>query len=290
MNWSVERLSPVSAGIRIQMKRSAGWEQWALLTADRHLDSPYSNQELQRFHLEQARDCGAFVLDFGDFFDAMQGKQDRRSKKKELRPELAGVDQTSYLNRLVEYGAEFLDPYAKNIAMISEGNHETSVDNKLEYNLLDGLMYRMKQADSPAIRGGYRGWVKLFFEDTTYRVSKNLYYIHGYGGGGPVTKDVIQSNRKAVYLANADIVVSGHTHDQWLFPIERTRLTNTGNEIWDRQYHVKVPSYKDEFFGKNDGFHHETGKPPKPVGAWWIRFYWSPRVGDVVASFIMADI
>lgn len=294
MAWTVEKLSPVTTGIHIDMRRNDDWEQWGLITADRHLDSPYSNQELQRYHLDQAKECGAFVLDFGDLFDAMQGKSDRRSNKKELRPELmfdADLDEPkSYLNRLVDYAAEFFEPYAQNMALISDGNHETSVDNKLEYNLIDGLMYKFSVMGSPVTRGGYRGWIRFLFEDTTYRTSRNGYWIHGYGGGGPVTKDVIQSNRKAAYLANADYVFSGHTHDQWQFPIERTRLLNSGKEVWDRQYHIKVPSYKDEFFNRSGGFHHETGKPPKPVGAWWVRFYWSNRRQEVVANFVEADI
>lgn len=288
--WSVERKTPIAIAIRIQMKRSGDWEQWGLLTADRHIDNPASDLQLQRYHLDQAKQRDAFVLDFGDLFDAMQGKQDKRSRKRDIRPEIF-ENESSYLNGLVNYARDFFGPYSDNLALISRGNHEQSIDNKLEYDLVDALIYKLKaEFNSPVAQGGYRGWVRFLFENGSARFGRNGYWIHGYGGGGAVTKDVIQTNRKAVYLSNADYVFSGHTHDQWWVPIERTHLLDSGREIWTRQHHVKIPSYKDEFFDKNDGFHIETGKPPKPRGAWWMRFYWSKREEDVQVQFIPADL
>ena len=36
-------------------------------------------------------------------------------------------------------------------------------------------------------------------------------------------------------------------------------------------YHVII-SAKAEYFGQAGGWHHDTGKPPKPLGAWWLKF------------------
>lgn len=284
--WSIKRAGPASFSLRFDMRRSADWEQWVLVTADRHLDNPGSDRELQRFHLDQAKERGAPVLDFGDLFDAMQGKRDKRSSKSDL---MEGHKESSYLNRIVQDAAKFFEPYVDNLALLSEGNHETAITKHVEYNLLEGLIYALSSKGTPIMKGGYRGWIRFLFQHGNYRTSRNAYWIHGYGGGGPVTRDVIQANRKAVYLTNADYVFSGHTHDQWAFPIERTRLLDSGREVRDRQYHIKVPTYKDEFFNKSGGFHHETGKPPKPTGAWWMRFYWSPRDKAVKVLFIEAE-
>jgi hypothetical protein len=250
--------------------------------------------ELQKLHLEQAKERGAAVFDFGDLFDAMQGKTDRRSSKADLLAELAGGG--SYLNGLVEMAVDLLEPYVDNIALISKGNHETGVSNKVEYDLHSGLLYSLsKCGGGHIINGGYRGWIKYQFvhvgNDGTEsnRKSRNGYYHHGYGGGGPVTKGVIQANRKAVYLSNADYVFSGHTHESWLFPIERVRLTNSSKEERVTQWHVQLPTYKEEFVDQPGGWHHETGKPPKPTGAWWMRFYWSGRLNDIDVQFIPAD-
>lgn len=288
MDWTIERTGPVSTALRISYTQSNSWEQWGLVTADRHLDNPASDRKLQKHHMDQAKDRGAFILDFGDFFDAMQGKSDRRSSKSDL---MSRHKSSSYLNDLVEDATDFLSPYAQNIALLGEGNHETSVRNKIEYNLLDGLIYALSRDNPEIMKGGYRGWIQFRFEHTNGggRTTKNGYYIHGYGGGGPVTKDTIQANRKAVYLPDAHIVFSGHTHDQWWFPIERTRLLSSGREVADTQHHIKIPSYKDEFFNQSGGFHHETGKPPKPKGAWWVRFYYSRRTNTIEVEFIPAE-
>jgi hypothetical protein len=109
--------------------------------------------------------------------------------------------------------------------------------------------------------------------------SYKLHYHHGYGGGGPVTRDVIQSARKAVYLPDADIVWSGHTHDSWLLPIERLRLSENDNPYTDRQSHVKTAGYKRSHM-QNAGWEIERGMNPKPVGAYWLRLFWRKEYLD----------
>jgi len=284
--WTVDRVGPVTARIKITGAQSSNWEQWGLITADRHLDNPHSDRKLQKYHLDQAVERGAFVLDFGDLFDAMQGKSDRRSSKSAL---MDRHKSSRYLNELVRDAADFFRPYADNIALLSKGNHETGVQKHIEYDLLDGLVYDLHRDNPDIFAGGYRGWIRFQFEINNARMSRNGYWIHGYGGGGPVTKDIIQVNRKAVYLSNADYVFTGHTHDQWWFPVERIRLLDSGREVVETQHHVKIPTYKEEFLNSGEGFHHETGKPPKPVGAWWVRFYWSNRTKSVETQFVPAD-
>jgi hypothetical protein len=104
--------------------------------------------------------------------------------------------------------------------------------------------------------------------------SYKLWYFHGSGGGGPVTRGVIQTNRQAVYVADADFVFTGHTHDSWLMPIERIRLSQNDTIEQFRQTHIKGAGYKEEFRDGYGGWHVERGGPPKPVGAWWMRFHY----------------
>lgn len=83
--WKVEKTGPTVTTIRIPVSRNARWEQWALATSDRHIDSPHTDLPLQKRHLSQAVDRGAFVLDLGDLYDAMQGRNDKRSSKSDLK-------------------------------------------------------------------------------------------------------------------------------------------------------------------------------------------------------------
>jgi hypothetical protein len=118
---------------------------------------------------------------------------------------------------------------------------------------------------------GYTGFVKFNFQGNK-RQSCTLWGIHGYGGGGPVTKDMIQRARQQQYV-DADIYVSGHTHDQFTTPDMRVGITQAGRIETRRTTYVKLPSYKDEYKQGQGGYHVEKGRPPKPVGAMWLRFW-----------------
>lgn len=88
-----------------------------------------------------------------------------------------------------------------------------------------------------------------------------------------MTRGVIQTNRMAVYLPDADIICTGHTHDSWTVPIARDRLSEQGVQYRDEQIHIRTPGYKDEYADGHGGFHIEGGRPPKPIGAEWLRFF-----------------
>ena len=289
MNWSIEKQSEVTSAIRIQYSKSSAWEQWGLIFSDVHLDNPMCRRELHKKHLEQAKERNAFCLSFGDLFDAMQGKQDKRSSKSDLD---AKLKKGTYLNELVKFASDFYKPYISNLALLGEGNHESSITNKYEYSILDGLVSNMNMQGGNIIRGGYRGWVRFLFETSAKgnRRSLNAYYVHGSGAGGAaVTKGVIDTSRRAVYLPDADMVFSGHSHESWIFPLERVRLLNSGREVLSRQYHVQLPTYKDEFSNNPGGWHIETGKPPKPIGAYWMRFYYSAQDDAIKVQFTEAE-
>lgn len=267
--WTVESVGNSVASIRIESKRNREWRCRFLLSSDRHHDNPKTDQGMEKRHLEQAREMGAGVMDFGDLFCAMQGKYDKRSSKSDLRPE---HQNGRYLDSLVDTAAEFYRPYADLFAVIGTGNHETSIKQRHETCLTSRLVDRLKTFGSPVVQGGYSGWIVFSFtRDGVSHKSIKLWYDHGYGGGGPVTKDIIQASRRAVYLPDADIVVSGHTHDRWIFPIERERITQQMKRSRDTQTHVKIPSYKDSWRPEGN-WEKERGMPPKPVGAIWLEF------------------
>ena len=242
-----------------------------LLAADHHWDNVDSNQGMIKKHLQEALDKKAKVIIVGDFFCAMQGKYDKRSDKMKLRPE----HQTgSYLDSLVNTAAEWLMPYREAIAVIGLGNHETSILGRHETNLIERLVERLNINNPDKIyMGGYGGWVRLNFEHESGGARKplNIKYYHGSGGGGPVTKGTIQSQRQAVYFPDADIVISGHVHEQYTICHVREKLHDDGLITLKEQWHVRMPTYKDEYKDGYGGWHIETGKPPKPIGAYWLK-------------------
>lgn len=254
----------------IIMNYKSGQEFWFLLTSDRHWDNPDSDLAMQEKHLKQAVERDALVIDTGDFFCAMQGKYDKRSDKSKLRPE---HQRTDYLDALVKTSADWFSPYQDRFAVIGQGNHETAILKNHETDLTQRFVERLNGNNTHKVHvGGYSGYIKLRFLGQTGGAGKSLLikYHHGYGGGGPVTKGVIQSQRQAVYDVDPDIVLSGHVHEQYIFPIEQVRLNDKGRIYQRTQYHVRIPSYKNEYKDGHGGWHIETGKPPKPIGAWWL--------------------
>lgn len=275
--FQVEEISRNVHVVRVDAS-SSGFDWQCLLSSDRHHDNAHTSHKLERKHLDIAKSTGAGIVDVGDLHCAMQGKWDKRSDLTATRPE---QQNGRYLDSLVECAADFYAPYAENFIVIGRGNHEQSILKRHETDLTERTCERMSQLSKSKVHaGGYGGWVRFIFHETkTRRQVVNLKYWHGAGGGGPVTRGVIRTNRMAVYLPDAHLVVTGHTHDQWLVPIARERLTQRGAVTMDEQLHVRCGTYKDEYGDGHSGWHIERGGPPKPIGAQWLRFY---REGDHV--------
>jgi hypothetical protein len=282
--WRVEEMARNIHRIHITLDR-VGSEQWVLCQSDIHWDNPKCDRDTFEKHLKEARAKDAPILDNGDFFCAMQGKFDKRANKDDLRPE----HQTArYLDALIATATTDLSPYADLLTVRGQGNHETSIQKRHETNLTERLVQSLKPSSDNIYVGGYSGFVVFdIHHKGTRSKSFKLYYHHGHGGGGPVTRGVIQTNRQAVYLADADLVWTGHTHDTWQVPIARVRLNQNCSAVeHTRQVHFRGAGYKEEFGSGYDGWHIERGGPPKPIGAWWLKF---SHVSDGVIDYDLIE-
>jgi predicted phosphodiesterase len=250
----------------------AGWEQWILCRSDAHHDSPFCDRKLEKRHLDEAKQKGAWIIDYGDLADAMQGHNDPRASYDNLDPELKG---DNYFDRVVEFNSKFYGPYAQNFIMIAPGNHEMSVLKHHNRNLTSNLVYALNMEHGGHITvGGYGGYIRFMFTmDKTKKASLILKYFHGAGGEAPVTKGVIQSQRQAVKYPDADIVVNGHNHQEYIVGIGRERISQAGQIYTDIQYHIRTPGYKNSWGNGASGFEVEAGMDPKPIGAIWLKLY-----------------
>ena len=253
-----------------------GWEQYFLLVSDAHIDNAHADRAMFDKHMRQCRERGAKWLSNGDFLCLMQGKWDMRSDTSACRPE---HQQGRYLDSVISTTADYVAPHADMALLFAPGNHETAVKKRHETDMNERLVEALRQrrpADCQAYAGSYANWVRFLVREKNRRQlvasSVVMYMHHGYGGGGPVTRGTIQTSRMAVYLPDADIIWTGHTHDEWIMPIQRARLSPHGRPYLDRVMHVRSPGYKDEFSEQN-GWAVEKGMPPKPKGALWLRFY-----------------
>lgn len=269
-NWAVSELGATVHRIRFE-DISAGWSQPVLLSADQHIDNPHSDRGLFTRHLQQARELDAPVVFNGDLFDAMQGPNDPRGAKSATAAEF---NRDDYFDALVDDAEALLAPFASQITVLGQGNHETSVVRHHGTSLVKRLAHRLRKhtkGEAPYV-GQYAGWV-IFQFTSRKTVSQTLRLKFHHGGiGGEVTKGVLGASRRAVYLPDANIVCTGHLHEGWYFPISRERIGQRGLPYIDTQHHIQLPTYKEEYL-PGAGFHVQNARPPKPLGCVWLTFY-----------------
>jgi len=243
-----------------------------LLISDVHWDNPKCDRALLKKHLDQAVKRNAKILINGDLFCIMQGLTDRRGSKGQVRPEHVGDD---YFDLVNNSAIEFFRPYAHHILMVGEGNHESAVKRKGEFDILARFVYGMNALTGSKIQlGTYTGWV--VFRGTYSKACKSSFkmkYHHGFGGGGVVTKGVIQNQRMDSSTEGADVIWMGHVHEMYHLLSVADALEHTAvggyRTVQRVRHHIRTSSYKNESSGS--GYHDEKGRPAKPLGGYWMR-------------------
>lgn len=265
--WSLNQVEPNVHTITFNAD-SRQSELLVLLVSDLHWDNPHCDRKLLKSHFAEARDKNAVILSFGDFFCAMQGKYDKRADKSSVLPEHQHGD---YLDRLVNTAADWFLEFGKNLALIGQGNHETAVRARHETCLVDRLTGKLRDRGAITKTGGYSGWVRFKVNRAgRSHNSLDLWYHHGFGGGGAVTQGKIDFNRYGNYI-DADIIASGHVHYKECFPTKRAFLSMQDVPRVRTQWCVRCGTYKDEWGAGEGGFHIEKGRGPRRLGGYWLR-------------------
>ena len=239
-----------------------------LLTSDNHFDGVACARKTMFSDFDKALERNSRIMIFGDLFDAMNGRFDPRRSMDKVRPEYRSEN---YYDKLVDDATQKLEKYAKNIILISDGNHELSVLKNANTHLIDRLVSNLNKINGANIaHGGYGGWVRIMHRgknldrfDGTVRMK----YFHGSGGEAPVTRGAIQTSRQAVFLPDADVVVNGHSHNAYWIPITRERLSGKGVHYFDTQHHVRIPGYNQSYGDGSTGWEVTRGGVPKPIGS-----------------------
>jgi len=239
------------------------------LLSDLHWDNPKCDRALLKRHLDKALKDNAHVLINGDFFCLMQGKGDPRRSKDDIRPE---HNKGNYLDAVVNDALEWFAPYFGIIKFISYGNHETTIIKHQETDILQRFVTLANYKGADIKLGGYGGWLRIkMIRSESYgtNISVVIKYLHGYGGGGIVTKGVIQDQRMDARTEGADVIWMGHVHELYHHITMVESYSMRLNEIeLKRVHHIRTASYKEEYGDGSKGWHIERGAPPKPLGGY----------------------
>lgn len=274
ISW--ERADDDENVVLVKVLKKGDWLQDFLMISDAHFDSPYCNRPLLKCLLDDAVSRNAGIFIFGDWYDAMQSREDKRRDKDELEDDFK---VSYYVDRLVERSAEFLMPYKDNIIYVAEGNHDTAIKRHLESDIVARLCRELG-----TIHMGYVCFTSFMFSNKgsgSNRYSKDMYYHHGAGGGAIVTKGTMRAQRERSDFV-ADIYVGGHIHESWRMDGTRTQLTTSKKIVTYDTLHCSIPTLKDEWKPRG-GYHVEKGRSPRPIGGMWLRFTHNPRKFDNIA-------
>jgi hypothetical protein len=242
-----------------------------LLISDLHWDNPHCDRGLLKNHLDEAVKRNAAIILNGDTYCCMGGKYDRRADKSLIRPE---HNTDRYFDAIVDTSVEWFAPYAKNILLIGYGNHETAIIKHGETDLLQRFASTLNYATGSAVEvGGYGGTIDIrVLHDTIRGVNFVVHYYHGAGGGGPVTKGVIQDQRLLASTEGYDLTWMGHVHELYYHQNMIHRYDRSTKTLLQKPIHqLRTATYKEEWDGGYMGFHTERGRGPKPLGGYWMK-------------------
>jgi hypothetical protein len=244
-----------------------------LLISDIHWDNPHCNRDLLKKHLDQALEMNADILFNGDTFCLMQGAYDPRKSKNDIRPE---HNKTNYLDAVVNDAIEWFSPYAHLIKVVGYGNHETNILKRAETDVIDRFVFGLNSKNNTSVEvGGYGGWIVYQFQRglNAGMAAYKIKYMHGFGGGGPVTRGVIQFNRMSTFVEGADMVWMGHVHEDHELTYTIESLNNHNKVKLKDILMVRTPTYKEEYQGGKGGWHVERGSAPKALGGRWLEIH-----------------
>lgn len=274
-----------------------GRSQEFLLISDLHWDNPKCDRNLLQNHLEEAKRRGAGVLVNGDFFCLMQGKGDPRRSKEDIRSE---HNNGRYLDSIVDTAVEWFRPYAEQLLVLGYGNHETSIIQHQETDILQRFATILNHTCKTDIQvGGYGGVLDFKMQySNIHACDFIMHYYHGSGGGGPVTKGVIQDQRILASIEGYDCTWQGHVHELYYHQNIVNRYVRPTHQILQKPVHqVRTATYKEEWQNGYMGFHVERGRGPKPLGGYWLKLEVDRYVGkdrrgpelQVFATFTPCD-
>jgi hypothetical protein len=256
------------------------------LISDVHWDNPKCDRKLLKKHLDEAVKRNATILINGDLFCLMQGKGDKRGSKDDIRPE---HNNGKYFDSIVETAVDWFAPYAHHIGMIGYGNHETGIIKYGETDVLQRFVDLLNYKEKSEVQvGGYGGFISIPVSRRKNGKSPrlfNIHYYHGTGGGGVVTKGVIQNNRVATFIRGVDMIWQGHVHEYYHHVDMVSRLDTKGGTgcysiRQEKLHHLRTPCYKEEYKDGSKGWHVMRGAPPKPLGGAWLKVKFKIRTED----------
>jgi len=253
--------------------------------SDIHLDSHQCDRELLKKHCDEAD----YIKIYGDLFDLMQGRNDKRRSLSDLKDKYKA---SNYIDEVVKDAAEFFKPYAKKLIFVGQGNHESSVIHNIGTNPLSAFCLLMRMYGSNVVEGTYQGYIVDQFKQPTGTGNMNTIttaFHHGSGGAPQKTEGTLEIEGDKAKFPNADLVMKGHNHFKWHNPGQTRYWLNKNYKVEKRvQHHIRLGTYKASKF--TDGWEVEKGFKPTPLGGYFIDYIIQRTGNDSDAAKIIFEV
>lgn len=239
------RTTTVKQVIERQITTNSDWI-YILGISDIHLGAKYCNEESFIKFIEFIKRPNVYTLFMGDLAESAT----RQSIG------LGMYDEKYQLGTQKKVLKNLFKPLAKEGKILGAvtGNHEMRVqyfnnDNPME-DLCDdiGVPYL-----------GYQGYIKLVVNDIVYHIM--IYH----GKSGSSTKGgKVNAAAKPNQIANVDLYMTGHVHDQIGFPDLIYEIDDETNTLVAKKRHYVICGSFLDYFG---GYAEMKGLPPSTIGA-----------------------
>ena len=268
------------------------------LMSDLHIGAANIDYRRIEKELETAKEKGDRILINGDVFDLILPKDHKRFTPDVLHPRLRG--RRDIINEVIKMGLEMLGPYANQIDMVGLGNHETSTESYHSIDPLKLLVYELEKIVAESDNkehvvhyGGYTGFVDYRFRYITKKGDEAkggqrwvVYYHHGSGGAAPVTKGMIDFNRKDVFI-DSDVIWMGHKHNRLTSHVEKLSCPLLGRQPKTKDVrHIMTGSYQKTYvaqsqasvrkYGRRSNYAADQGMAPQGKGGARVELHFPP--------------
>jgi UDP-2,3-diacylglucosamine pyrophosphatase LpxH len=268
------------------------------LISDVHIGAPNVDLALFKQDLKTAAEHDDRILINGDLWDFIIASDKKRFSPDVLHPRLHG--RRDIVNAAIDWAEELLTPYAHLIDMVGCGNHETSIEKHCSLDPVSILVNRLQQSlptkhkDHLIHHGGFCGFIDYRFKydepnpDEVRRGNKRwvVYYHHGSGGNAPVTKGLIDFNRRDTYV-DADVIWLGHKHNKLSVHARKLFCPLTSKSIGVREVrHIMTGAYFDTYrtqsqdsikeHGRRSNYAADAGMAPQGKGAVRVELHFGP--------------
>jgi hypothetical protein len=245
-----------------------------MLVGDCHIGAVNVDYAFLKTELREAAERGDRINVNGDVFDAILPKDHKRFRPDVLHPHLHG--RADVLDAACEMAMDVFGPVAKSIDMMGQGNHETSV---IKYHSVDPISWLVRDLNrngGKVQHGSYTGFIDYRLRHGTGRTRVGgsthcarviIYYHHGAGGSAPVTKGMIDFNRKTTWV-DSHVIWLGHKHNRIADATSlRVRCPQKGDgPILDPQLSVMSGGYMDIYAPGIESYAAESGMAPQKKG------------------------